>query len=107
MLRKLALMLAISPAMWLSQAFALGLGEIDVTSQLNQRFSATIPLTDVSLDEAENLQVGLASNDSYARNGLDRSDYLSTLSFKVDTSSGAPRIVISSKQIAREPFFNV
>ena len=67
----------------------MGLGEIDVTSQLNQRFSATIPLTDVSLDEAENLQVGLASNDSYARNGLDRSDYLSTLSFKVDTSSGA------------------
>lgn len=107
MLRKLALVMALSPAMWLSTASALGLGEIDVTSALNQRFSATIPLTDLAPDEAESLLVGLAQGDAFDKAGVTRSDYLNTLTFSVKTDDGAPRIVISSKQIAREPTLNL
>lgn len=106
MLRKLALLAAISPALWLSSAAALGLGEIDVKSALNQRFVAVIPLTAVSAEEAEGAQVSLASYAEFQRAGLERSDYLSSLRFAVRTDGGAPRIEVSSAQIAREPFVN-
>lgn len=106
MLRKLALLAAISPALWLSSAAALGLGEIDVKSALNQRFAAVIPLAAVSAEEAESAQVSLASYAEFQRAGLERSDYLSSLRFTVRTDGGAPRIEVSSAQIAREPFVN-
>lgn len=107
MLRMIALLMALSPAMWLSTAFALGLGEIDVKSSLNQRFSARIPLTDLSTEEAETLLVDLASPEDFIRAGLDRSDYLNTLSFVVKMDDGAPHIVVSSRQIAREPYLGI
>lgn len=106
MLRTFAWLAAASSALWLSTALALGLGEIDVKSKLNQRFLATIPLTSVAADEAENILVNLASNDDFARAGIDRAEYLSSLSFTVKTDEGTPRIVITSKQIAREPFLS-
>lgn len=106
MLRKLALLAAISPALWLSSAAALGLGEIDVKSALNQRFAAVIPLAAVSAEEAESAQVSLASYAEFQRAGLERSEYLSSLRFAVRTDGGAPRIEVSSAQIAREPFVN-
>jgi len=106
MLRKLALLAAISPALWLSSAAALGLGEIDVKSALNQRFAAVIPLAAGSAEEAESAQVSLASYAEFQRAGLERSEYLSSLRFSVRTDGGAPRIEVSSAQIAREPFVN-
>ncbi|WP_107940703.1 FimV/HubP family polar landmark protein [Stenotrophobium rhamnosiphilum] len=106
MLRKLALIVAISPAIWLSAAHALGLGEIDVNSHLNQRFSAVIPLTSVTSEEAENLLVRLADSDDFSKAGIERADYLSTLTFQVVADAKNPRIVINSKQLAREPFLS-
>ncbi|MES2489659.1 MAG: peptidoglycan-binding protein, partial [Pseudomonadota bacterium] len=106
MLRKLALIVAISPAIWLSAAHALGLGEIDVNSHLNQRFSAVIPLTSVSSEEAENLLVRLADSDDFSKAGIERADYLSSLTFQVVADAKNPRIVINSKQLAREPFLS-
>jgi pilus assembly protein FimV len=105
MLRKLALIVAIGPAMWFSAAHALGLGEIEVDSRLNQRFSAVIPLTSVGAEEAENLLVRLADNEDFAKAGIDRADYLSSLVFEV-VNDKSPHIVVSSKQLAREPFIN-
>jgi pilus assembly protein FimV len=105
MLRKLALIVAIGPAMWFSAAHALGLGEIEVDSRLNQRFSAVIPLTSVSVEEAENLLVRLADNEDFAKAGIDRADYLSSLVFEV-VNDKSPHIVVSSKQLAREPFIS-
>lgn len=106
MLRKLALVVAISPVLWAAAAHALGLGDIDVKSRLNQRFSAVIPLTAVSGEEADNLLVRVADNDDFAKAGIDRADYLSSLNFEVKSDGGSPRIVITSKQVARDPFLN-
>lgn len=106
MWRKLALLAAFSSVVWMSAAGALGLGEIDVKSGLNQRFSASIPLIVANTDEAEGLQVNLASNAEFDRAGIDRSEYLSSLRFTVQTEGGAPRIEVRSSQIAREPFVN-
>jgi len=107
MLRKLALIAALGSAVWLSTAAALGLGEIEVKSALNQRFVASIPLTVASAEEAEGVQVALASVGDFQRAGLERSEYLSSLRFSVETTGGAPRIEVRSSQIAREPFVNL
>lgn len=106
MLRKLALLAALSSVLWLSTAAALGLGEIEVKSGLNQRFVASIPLTATSAEEAENIQVSLASVAEFQRAGLERSEYLSSLRFTIASDGGSPRIEVSSAQIAREPFVN-
>lgn len=106
MLRKLALIAALGSAVWLSTAAAIGLGEIEVKSALNQRFVASIPLTAASAEEAEAVQVSLASVAEFQRAGLERSEYLSSLRFDVETAGGIPRIEVRSTQIAREPFIN-
>lgn len=80
-------------------ACAMGLGEIQVTSHLNQPLAASIPLTSLSVGEAENLQVQLASPADFDKAGVVRSDYLSSLRFEVSGS----RVRISSSEIAREP----
>ncbi|NGY06213.1 FimV/HubP family polar landmark protein [Solimonas terrae] len=94
---------AVAAGLWLSSASALGLGEIQVRSHLNERFDAVIPLTSVSADAAADLRVGLASAEDFASAGLDRADYLSSLQFSINTD-GAPRIEVSSDKIEREPF---
>ncbi|MGH8461046.1 MAG: FimV/HubP family polar landmark protein [Stenotrophobium sp.] len=106
MLRKIALVIALAPSLWLSSAFALGLGDISVHSQLNQRFSAVIPLNDISEEDAGALQVRIANSADFAKAGIERTDYLSTLAFEVKTVAGVSQIVISSSKIAREPFLS-
>ncbi len=82
---------------------ALGLGEIDVSSNLNQRFVASIPLTEISAEDLETVTVSVAPNEAYERAGIERSEYLSTLDFQVKNDRGRARVVITSSQIAREP----
>ncbi len=105
MKRIFPIMSALVPVLWLSTVSALGLGEIDVRSRLNQRFVASIPLSALAADEAESVRVALASNAEFDRAGIERGDYLSTLTFNV-VNDGNPRIEISSSQVVREPFLN-
>ena len=88
-------------------AHALGLGEIQVDSQLNQRFSATVPLTDISVEDLDSVRVTLAPTAEFDRAGLEWAQYLSSLNFTVTGDRGAPRITISSPQIAHEPVLNL
>ena len=86
---------------------ALGLGEIDVSSNLNQRFTATIPLTEISAEDLETVTVSLAPNEAFDNAGIERAEYLSTLDFQIRNDQGRPRVVVSSQQIAREPVLNL
>lgn len=99
--------LAIGTALWwlgfCGSLSALGLGEIEVRSQLNQPFSAALPLSSLTAEEAQSLQVRLASPREFERAGIERSDYLSTLQFEIEGS----RVRISSPQPAREPFLTL
>lgn len=105
--RTLAGIAVLAGTAWLTTAAALGLGEIDVKSKLNQRFTAVVPLSVSSDEEAETALVSLASNDDFARAGIERTDYLSTLKFAIKTDGGNPRIVITSQQPAREPYLSL
>jgi pilus assembly protein FimV len=104
--RVLPRLAALVPLLWLSSVGALGLGEIDVRSRLNQKFVASIPLTEVRGEEAASVRVTLASVAEFQRAGIERADFLSTLKFTV-VDGAAPRIDISSDQIVREPYLSL
>lgn len=92
----LAILLASFPA------FALGLGEIDVKSRLNQPLSASISVTSSNLAELNSATVRLATNEDFDRAGIDRTDFLSSLEFEIK----GDQVFVSSRLPAREPFIS-
>lgn len=107
MTRKLALLLAACLGLWHGSAWALGLGEIEVRSALNERFSATIELRRIESLSQNEIIASLASADDFARLGVQRFFYLSELEFATDLSDrGRPRIRVTSNRPINEPFVN-
>lgn len=107
MLRRLIVAAAVCLLAAAGPVYALGLGEIQVDSRLNQRFSAVIPFASLSKDEAGNVRARLADNSAFARAGIERSGYVGSIQVEVVTEGGSPRIVLSSKEIAREPLLSL
>ena len=105
--RSVALAFMVPLAMWLPlNAWALGMGEIDVDSALNEQFRATIPLTDArDLQEAE-IVVSLASSEDFERVGVERFHFLTSLNFEVDTGGRGPMVRLTSSQPISEPYLN-
>jgi pilus assembly protein FimV len=100
MLRNRVALLAFVPMLWLSSAQALGLGDIELRSRLNQKFVASIPLLSSTQGELDSVVVTLAGDDAFARSGLERTDLVSTLKFSLSGNS----IKVSSDQVVRDPF---
>lgn len=89
-------------------SFALGLGEIDVSSFLNQPLKAEIEVISARPGEIDDLLVSLASRDSFARAGLSRPNNLSDLRFAVkkNESGDQATILVTTKNAIKEPFLN-
>ena len=105
MLRKLIALVVVGFALYSAQALALGLGDIELKSALNQPFDATIKLVSSDESELEGLRVGLASNADFERIGAVRSPFLNGLKFDiVIPERGKPFIKVSSTQPIKEPF---
>jgi len=104
--RKLATAAAVSLVLASGGVRALGLGDIEMRSALNQPMNAEIRLTSVQPGEANGMIVKLASPEAFARAGIDRTSALTDLRFSVNTSSGSPVIQISSNKPVVEPFLN-
>ena len=85
---------------------AIGLGDIRSNSHLNQPLSAKIELLSTSTQEANQVQVRLASADVFNRVGIDRPAYLNSLRFTPTVQNGKPVILVSSSQPIKEPFLN-
>ena len=60
-------------------AGAVGLGDMELASPLGQPLEAVIPLEVVTAQELWQLQVGVASELAFLRNGLDRNPQLDEL----------------------------
>ena len=89
-------------------AWALGLGEIDLRSALNQPLNAEIALISATSDELESLRVELASRETFDRYGIDRPPYLSDLRFIItQNGSGQDIIRVASVQSITEPFVTI
>jgi len=99
--RRLWLVLALFPG----SAFALGLGEVRHVSALNQPLSAEIPILSAAPDELASLRASIASREEFARLGLDRPGFASTLSVKVGKgANGEPVLWLRSSEGISEPF---
>ncbi|MEZ5462744.1 FimV/HubP family polar landmark protein [Dokdonella sp.] len=108
MKRPLQLSLAIALALGVTDAYALGLGAIQVKSGLNQPLVAEIPIIQSSPGEAEGLIVGLASVDDFERVGLSRSSIGVAVQFSIGKDArGEPVIKVTSDEIVREPFLGL
>ena len=85
-------------------AWALGLGQLELQSALNQPFRAEIALS-ATTDELQGLKIGLANADTFARQGLDRPAFLNSLEFRVVAGRNGRSVVqITSRESIAEPF---
>ncbi|MBF0256068.1 MAG: LysM peptidoglycan-binding domain-containing protein [Gammaproteobacteria bacterium] len=107
MIRKPILALAVAAALNPMGAFAVGLGDIQLGSALNEVLSAQISLHKVEEGELESLTVSLASAEAFAKAGLERPYYLTDLRFSTELGAdGKPLIKVKSQNPIREPFLN-
>ena len=86
-------------------AWALGLGNIELKSALNQPFDAQIEVVAATPEELQGLRVQLADPEMFQRYGLDNPAFLQALQFRVVTDrSGRGVIHVTSQQSIAEPF---
>nr|WP_019367031.1 FimV/HubP family polar landmark protein [Pseudomonas luteola] len=90
-----------------NSVFAVGLGNIALQSSLYQPLSARIELVDVGELEASDFHIGLASNDEFARSGLDRTQFMSDMHFTpVIEPGGRSYIRVTSTRPVSEPYLS-
>ena len=89
-------------------SFALGLGEIEVNSFLNQPLNAEIQVISARPGEIDDLLVSLASREAFTRAGLERPRHLSELKFTVkkNEEGDSAVILVSTRAAIKEPFLN-
>ncbi|NIP71876.1 MAG: FimV family protein [Gammaproteobacteria bacterium] len=106
-MRKLALVSALLGGLSPGWVFALGLGDLELNSYLNQPVDAEIGLIAGAAEDLEEVRVRLASPAEFARAGMQYQDSLRNLRFSVAHGpDGAPYIKVRSTDPYREPFLN-
>src|SRR5580698_7756330 len=91
--------------LWSASSWALGLGEIHLNSALNEPLNADIDLIAASPDELAALRATLAPREAFTRYGIDRPQFLSTITFKVGKSKdGRDVLLVRSTEAIPEPF---
>ena len=105
MSRRFTRLLLLSGLILSSEVWAIGLGEINLDSSLNEPLRAEIFLLSASGEELADLSVILASEETFARYGIDRPLYLQDIEFKVVQSGPSGNVVqIRSRSPIAEPF---
>jgi pilus assembly protein FimV len=86
-------------------AWALGLGDIELKSALNQPLLADIELVSATPEELAALRIGLANSETFSRYGIDRPSFLSGLEFNVTKDEQGRDVVrVTSRSSMTEPF---
>ena len=99
----LALVLFLSSEVW-----AIGLGEINLDSALNEPLRAEIQLLSATPEELANLTVTLASAETFSRYGIDRPFFLQDIEFNVlENGPNGPVVQIGSRSPITEPFVTI
>ncbi|MCC6529737.1 MAG: peptigoglycan-binding protein LysM, partial [Pseudomonadales bacterium] len=88
-------------------AAALGLGEIELQSALNQPLSANIRLLQADGLASDEILITLATPAEFERAGIDRPALLSELRFVIATDAEGRRVIrVSSREPMREPYLD-
>ena len=85
-----------------SHILALGLGEMELDSALNQPLSAEIKLIDTQGLTSSEIKPKLASAADFERAGIDRYQFLTQMKFSVN----GDRLLITTRDPVNEPFLN-
>ena len=105
MVRKIAFSVWLALLIVPFSAQGLGLGEITLNSALNQPLDADIELLSVEQEDLATLKASMASNDMFARYGLDRASFLNSIRLDIRRQSGGRHIIhVSSNRSISEPF---
>ena len=90
-----------------SAGFSLGMGELDLKSNLNQRFDGEITLNNLNGLQIDEVIPNLGSQKDFDRVGVDRDYHLTDLRFKVvQRETGDMVIHVTSSKPIIEPFLN-
>jgi len=90
-----------------SQVLALGLGNLQVDSSLDEELKGEIPLVVGSDEEIENISVTIASEADYDRVGLDKSYVPSNILVNILDRNGGKYIDITSRGPVSEPIVSL
>jgi pilus assembly protein FimV len=105
MFRKTAVAAALLFITVSSNSFALGLGDIDMQSALNQPFRANITLTSPGGTDLSQIKVSIAPAEAHQRAGLSRPRILANFRFKVEQDSRGHAVIrVTSTEAIHEPF---
>jgi len=91
---------------WMGGVQALGVGEIELNSHLNQTLAAEIPLIDADGLRADEILVSLGTSEDFERAGVERFFYLTDMRFEVFVDGRGPRIRVTSRRPVTEPYLN-
>lgn len=86
--------------------WCLGLGEISLYSYLNEPLSAELTLLETDGLDGADIRLGLASEQEFARLGVERTSLLDTVVFDVRPEGAAMRALLTTEQPLREPYLN-
>lgn len=107
MLRKLAIAIAASGAMMsATNVLALGMGDIELESALNQPLDARIKLLKASELENWEMKPNLASTEEFEKSGVEHVFFLNNLQFAIERSGDDVFVHVTSRQAVVEPFLN-
>lgn len=96
--------LSVGVALLSPLALAIGLGELQLRSAMEERFAADIELLQIGDLNEHQLAVNLAPPEDFERAGLERDFQLADLRFRVDLSNPArPLIKVTSRRPMHEP----
>jgi pilus assembly protein FimV len=92
-----------------AQVSALGLGDMDLQSFLNEPLRAEVELLDLRDVNAEDVRIRLASREDFARRGIDRSYFLTSIQFEIDVDDASGRGVIrlTTEDPVLEPYIDL
>ena len=107
MIQRLRFLVVTLFALYGGSAFAVGLGDIELKSSLNQRFDAEIVLSNVRDLQKDEIISNLASQQDFDRLGVSRDYHLTDLRFSTRVREDGAHIVhITSSKAIIEPFLN-
>jgi pilus assembly protein FimV len=86
---------------------ALGLGEMELESFLNEPLKASVDLLNMGGLHGDEIKVRLGTTEDFKKLGIDRDYFLTNISFEVVTdASGSARILITSQEPVLEPYLD-
>jgi pilus assembly protein FimV len=106
MLRKLGIGFIALATMAPGLAAALGVGEYELNSYLNEPLDMTVELHDLGGLSEDEILANLATQEAFDAAGVDRGYFLNDLKFEVDVSGNTGVLRIRSRQPVREPYLN-